>query len=57
VDKLVGKFREQGVKIILGKNPDSGNIFVIPAEEVSDINIENNNLPLRHLAFTDGIDD
>ncbi|MDP2655027.1 MAG: hypothetical protein Q8P17_00470 [bacterium] len=30
IDVLIERFREHGVKIVLGKNPQSGNVFVLP---------------------------
>jgi hypothetical protein len=32
VDELVERFRIQGMKIAFGEHPESGNVFVIPAD-------------------------
>lgn len=53
IDTLVARCRAEGIKVVLGKNPASGNIFILPAG--SD-DIEMDSLLPRHLPL-DGIMD
>ena len=46
IDKLLERFSAEGMKIILGKNPDSGNVFVLPCN--SD-DIESDSIPFLKL--------
>ncbi len=39
LDKLIERFKNEGMKIVLGKYPKSGNIFVLPAQS-NDIEID-----------------
>ena len=32
VDELIERFAREGMKVVLGKNPQSGNVFVMPME-------------------------
>ncbi len=32
IDELLKRFEGRGMKVVLGKNPDSGNIFVLPLD-------------------------
>lgn len=54
IDVLVERFNAEGVKVVFGKNPGSGNIFVLP---MGSDNIEEDSLKPRHLAITDDMDD
>jgi len=31
IDELIARFQNEGMKVVLGKNPDSGNIYILPA--------------------------
>jgi len=46
IDELLERFRNEGMKVVLGKHPESGNVFILPAQ--SD-DIENDNLFPKHL--------
>ena len=50
IDKLVERFKNEGMKVILGKNPQSGNVYVLPAEST---NIEMDGISPRQLQLTD----
>lgn len=54
INELVERFRNEGMKVVLGKHPESGNVFILPAE--SD-DIENDNLFLKHLQISDGMNE
>jgi hypothetical protein len=32
IDELIERFKKEGIKVALGKNPDGGNIFILPAQ-------------------------
>lgn len=51
IDELIEQFQSEGMKVMLGKNPDSGNIFIAPAGS-SMKDIEKNSLFPRHLRIT-----
>ncbi len=46
IDEIVEKLKSEGMKVVLGKNPESGNVFVLPAQ--SD-NIEMDSISPRQL--------
>lgn len=54
IDELIEKFTTQGMKVVLGNHPDSGNIFVLP---LNSNDVENDSLFPRHLAITGDMDD
>jgi len=54
IDELLERFKNEGVKVVLGKFPESGNVFVLPGG--SD-DIVNDSLFPRHLATDGSIDD
>ena len=54
IDELIERFKNEGMKVVLGKNPQSGNVFVLPGG--SD-DIENDNLFPKHLNINDGMSD
>lgn len=57
IDELIKRFKREGMKIVLGKHPQSGNIFIMPAESsVTDDDIEANSIFPRHLQITDDMD-
>lgn len=31
IDELLERFKIEGIKVVLGKNPESGNVFILPA--------------------------
>lgn len=52
-DKILERMQNEGMKIVLGKHPESGNIFVLPFQ--SD-DIENDSISPRHL-LVEGVED
>ncbi len=53
-DELVERFKNQGMKVVLGKFPESGNVFILPSQS-SDI--ENDSIFPRHLQISEEMDD
>jgi acetaldehyde dehydrogenase (acetylating) len=53
IDELLARFRAQGCKVVLGKHPGSGNVFVLPADSND---IENDSLFPRELQSTSAND-
>jgi hypothetical protein len=48
VDEIIERFNKEGMKVTTGRNPKSGNIFILPADS-SDIEVDSINP--RHLVF------
>lgn len=53
IDELMEKFRTQGMKVVLSKDPTSANVYIIPRE--SD-DVQMDNIYPRHLIVTDDMD-
>jgi hypothetical protein len=53
IDELVARFEQHGMKVVLGKNPESGNVFILPGD--SD-DIEMDSIFPRHLDIAPGMD-
>jgi hypothetical protein len=49
IDELVGRFKQHGLKVVLGKDPESGNVFILPGD--SD-NIEEDSIAPKQLEIT-----
>jgi len=32
IDEIIGRLKSEGMKIVLGKHPESGNVFILPAQ-------------------------
>ena len=54
IDELMEKYRTQGIKVVIGKSPESGNVFILPRD--SD-DIEMDNISPRQLELYDDMDD
>lgn len=54
IDELVKRFEDEGMKIVLGKNPESGNVFILPL--LSD-DIENDSFFPKHLQIGEGMNE
>jgi hypothetical protein len=54
IDELLERFKNEGMKVVLGKHPESGNVFILPAQ--SD-DIENDNLFPKHLLVSEEMDE
>ncbi len=46
IDKLVERFKREGVKVVLGKHPESGNVFILPSQSND---IENDSISPKQL--------
>lgn len=58
IDELIARFKKEGIKVALGKNPDSGNIFVLPGQSpADDEDIKENSIFPRHLQITEDMDE
>lgn len=53
IDTLVIQLETQSMKVVLGDDPDSGNVFILPRD--SDNVVEDSVLP-RHLKVSDDMD-
>ena len=53
IDVLIERFKEHGMKVVLGKYPESGNVFILPAD--SD-NIEEDNVFPHHLKISNDME-
>ncbi|MDO8231654.1 MAG: hypothetical protein Q7T37_00400 [bacterium] len=54
IDELVKRFENEGMKVVLGKNPESGNVFILPLQ--SD-DIENDSVFPKHLQISEGMNE
>jgi hypothetical protein len=32
IDELIERFKKEGIKVVLGEHPESGNVFILPAQ-------------------------
>jgi len=56
IKDLMERFGKEGIKVVLGTDPDSGNVFIVPAKsEVKDI--EANSIFPRQLRIAAGMDE
>ena len=54
IDELLERFKREGMKVVLGKNPQSGNVFILPSQ--SD-DIENDSLFPKHIQISEEMDE
>lgn len=54
IDELLERFSSQGMKVMFGDDPESGVVYVLPAQS-SDIHMDS--LFPRHLQITEGMDE
>ena len=54
IDEIVERFKNEGMKVVLGKNPQSGNVFVLPAQSS---NIEMDSVSPRQLHIGEGMNE
>lgn len=54
IDELLERFSREGFKIVMGKNPHTGNIFILPAESND---LVNDSLFPRHLKIDTATDE
>ncbi|MCX6735514.1 MAG: hypothetical protein NTZ13_00305 [Candidatus Parcubacteria bacterium] len=46
IDEIIERCKKEGVKVVLGKNPESGNVYILP---VQSNDIENDGIFPKHL--------
>jgi hypothetical protein len=49
IDEIMERCKNEGIKVVLGKNPESGNIYILPAQSND---IENDSIFPKHLQIT-----
>lgn len=54
IDELLERFKNEGVKVVFGDHPDSGNVYILPGG--SD-DVENDSVFPRHLQIIEGMDE
>lgn len=54
IDDLVERFKNEGMKVVLGKNPQSGNVYVLPAQSS---NIEMDSISPKQLQLSEGMNE
>jgi len=54
IDEIIERCKNEGMKVVLGKNPQSGNVFVLPAQ--SD-NIEIDSISPKRLQLSEGMNE
>lgn len=54
IDELIIRFKNEGMKVVLGEHPDSGNVFIVPSG--SD-DIESDSVFPRHLQIDETMDE
>lgn len=54
IDELILRFQTQGIKVALGKNPKSGNVFILPLDSND---IESDSIAPRQLKITADMDE
>ena len=54
IDELVKRFENEGMKVVLGKHPDSGNVFILPSQSND---IENDSISPKQLQISKTMND
>ncbi len=54
IDELLERFKNEGMKVVLGAHPESGNVFILPAQSND---IENDAILPRQLQMSDSLDE
>ncbi len=54
IDEIIERFKDEGMKVVLGKNPQSGNVFVLPAQS-SDIEMDS--ISPKQLQLSEGMNE
>ena len=52
IDEIIERFKNEGMKVVLGKNPQSGNVYVLPSQST---NIEMDSISPKQLQLTEGM--
>ncbi|MFA4817809.1 MAG: hypothetical protein WC608_03780 [Parcubacteria group bacterium] len=53
IDELIHRFKREGMKVVFGNDPESGNVFILPRG--SD-DVENDSIFPKHLQVVEGMD-
>ena len=53
-DEIIERLKNEGMKVVLGKNPQSGNVFILPAGST---NIEMDSISPKQLQVSDGMNE
>lgn len=54
IDELIERFKSEGMKVVLGKHPESGSVFILPAGSED---IEQDSIGPRQLQISEGMDE
>lgn len=54
IDEIIERFKNEGMKVVLGKNPQSGNVYVLPAQS-SDIEMDS--ISPKQLQLSEGMNE
>ena len=54
IDDIVERLKNEGMRVVLGKNPESGNVFVLPSQST---NIEMDSISPSQLQLSDGMNE
>ena len=54
INEIIERFRKEGMKVVLGKNPQSGNVYILPAAST---NIKMDSVSPRQLQISEGMDE
>lgn len=54
IDEIIERFKMEGIKVVLGKNPQSGNVYILPSQST---NIEMDSISTRQLQLSEGMDE
>ncbi len=54
IDDIISRLQNEGMKVVLGKNPLSGNIYILP---VGSNDIESDGIMPRQLQLSEGMDE
>jgi hypothetical protein len=53
IDELIHRFKREGMKVVFGNDPESGNVFILPSG--SD-DVENDSILPKHLRVVESMD-
>lgn len=53
-DEIIERMKNEGMKIVLGKNPQSGNVYVLPAQSTD---IEMDSMSPKRLQISEGMNE
>jgi hypothetical protein len=53
IDELVKRFESEGIKVVFGRDPESGNVFILP---FGSDDVENDSIFPKHLQVGEAMD-